>query len=171
MLSWCWEQVEGPAVTRQPCAPLGIKPAVRNHQMAGLNTGHCKNCIIGNGLYALRESSQACLWRWLSSSQIPLESFSSRWGFSPCLMLISPTQCAFFSVHPRRSPCLLPSPAAAQIHGLCLQSGQMESVEYATVPVPRPFGWKDLLVPSLPAYVVKRGHLGWKMEHPRSWGP
>lgn len=84
-------------MTRQPCAPQGIEPAVRNHQIARLNIGHCKNCIIGNGLYTLRESSQACLWRWLLSSQISLESISSPWGFSSCLMLISPTQRDFFS--------------------------------------------------------------------------
>lgn len=137
----------------------------------GLNIQHCKNCIIGNGLYTLHGSLQASLWRWLSSSQIPLDSISSPWGFSPCLMLVSPTQCDFFSIRPTRSSRRLPSPAAAQTCRLYLPSGQMESVECAAVPVPQPFGWRDLLVPSLSVYMVeRRGHLGWKMEHPHSWG-
>lgn len=85
---------------------------------------------------------RACrpLWRWLSSSQIPSDSISSPRGLYPCLMLVSPVQCDFFSIQPTRSPCLLPSPAAARPRGLCLRSGQTESAERAAIPLPRPFG-------------------------------
>lgn len=77
----------------------------------------------------------------------PLGDHLQSSGFSPCRMLISLMQCDVFSIHPVRSPRLPSSPAAAQTCGLCLQSGQTESVEPATVPVPRLFRWRDLLVP------------------------
>lgn len=76
------------------------------------------------------------------------------------------------SVHPMRvSPCLLLPAAAAQTWGLQLQSRMTKSVECAAVPVPRLFGWRDLLVPSLPVDVVeRRGCLGWNREHRQAVG-
>lgn len=64
-------------------------------------------------------------------------------SFSPCLQLVSPTQCGFFSFHPTIS---------------CDSCPQLESVEH----VPNLAMQRDLLVPSLPAHMGRKKGV---------WGP
>jgi len=96
----------------------------------------------------------------------PLGCISSPQGFSPCLMLISPVQCDFYSVHPATSPCLLPRPVGCVCRA---DRGRLRSVPPSRCPGHSAGG--DLPVPSVPAYVVERtGRLGWETVHPHDWG-
>lgn len=80
-------------------------------------------------------------------------------NFSPCLQLVSSTQCVFF---PFTAQYLVtPALTLRSLHGR-----QLESVEH----VPSPAIQRDLLVPSLPVYLGGKQYLGSKMEHPHGWG-
>lgn len=94
----------------------------------------------------MHESLWASLWRWLSSSHIPLDRISSPWGFSPYLMPVSPLQCHFCCVHPTGSPCL-PSPLLQPRAEGCVCRGAhgvqaMSHTQFRFLLFPHCLGWK-----------------------------
>lgn len=111
--------------------------------------------ILGNGISTLHESLQASLWRWLSSSHIPLDSISSPWGFSPYLMLVSPLQCDFCSVCPQDHPVSLLRCCSPELRAVSAE----ECRQCATVPMPQPLQMGGPAA-SLPAWAGKGREFG-----------